>query len=138
MRTKSSAFELYSDQSRSDVGGSVRGGLEGEVLVDDADGHRALADGGGDALDRAGAAVADGEDTGEAGLERHRGAAAVDRVGVEVGDVEGAAGDGAGVEGGDGGAPAGEKEAGVVLGQLAAEPLGAGVGADEDEEAADV
>src|SRR5882757_7335083 len=95
--------------------------LEGEVLVDDADGHRALADGGGDALDRAGAAVADGEDAGEAGLQGEGGAA--DRAGgaAEVGDLE---------------VDPGEEEAVVVLGEGAVEPLGARVGADEDEKAA--
>src|SRR6185437_13978606 len=100
---------------------ALRAGLQREVLVDHADGHRALADGGGDALDRAGAAVAYGEDAGEAGLEGEGGAA--DRAGgaAEVGDLE---------------VDAGEEEAVVVLGQGAVEPLGARVGADEDEEAA--
>ena len=60
---------------------------------------------------------------GQAGLQRQGGAA--DRVGgaAEVGDLE---------------VDAGEEEAVVVLGEGAVEPLGAGVGADEDEEAADV
>src|SRR6202000_395208 len=67
--------------------------------------------------------VADGEDAGEAGLQGEGGAA--DRAGgaAEVGGLE---------------VDAGEEEAVVVLGEGAVQPLGAGVGADEDEEAADL
>src|SRR5690348_2302387 len=68
--------------------GSVRGLLQRQVLVDDADGHRALADGGGDALDRAGAPVTDREDAGQAGLQRQRGAADHAAGAAEVGHLE--------------------------------------------------
>ena len=47
-----------------------------EVLVDEADGHGALADGGGHPLDRPAAHVADGEHAGLAGLQQQRPAAA--------------------------------------------------------------
>src|SRR5262245_14116004 len=43
-----------------------------EILVDEGDSHRALADGGGDALDGVGADVARGEHAGSAGLEHER------------------------------------------------------------------
>ena len=42
----------------------------GQVVVDQADGHGALADGGGDALDRPAADITDGEDPGHGGLQR--------------------------------------------------------------------
>src|ERR1700720_98728 len=72
--------------------GAAEGRLARQVLVDEAHRHRALPYRRGDALDRAGAAVADGEDAGQARLQRHRRATALDRVDVEVGDVEVAAG----------------------------------------------
>ena len=74
--------------------------------MDEADDRGALADRGRAALDRAGADVAGGVDAGHAGLEQ--------AVGAGVG--------------------AGEDEALGVAGDRVAEPLGAGRGAEEEEE----
>ena len=74
--------------------------------MDEADDRGALADGGGAALDRAGADVAGGVDAGDAGFEQ--------AVGAGLG--------------------AGEDEALLVAGDRVAEPLGAGRGAEEEEE----
>ena len=76
------------------------------MLVDEADHRGALADGGRAALDRAGADVARRVDTGDAGLEQ--------ALGTGVG--------------------AGQDEALLVAGDAVAEPVGAGRGAEEQEE----
>ena len=74
--------------------------------MDEAHDRRALADRGRAALDRAGADVAGGVDAGDAGLEQALGA----------------------------GLGAGEDEAVLVAGDRVAEPVGAGRGAEEEEE----
>ena len=51
-------------------GDAARGHAVGQVLVDERDGHRALPDRAGHALDRAGADVAGDEHAGDAGLEQ--------------------------------------------------------------------
>src|SRR3954471_2320890 len=91
--------------------------LEGsESVVDEPDGHRSLADRGGDALDRPGPDIADSEDPGTAGLQEIWGFAVVLREGPVL-DVS-----------------AGEQKSGVVGSQLAFQPLGMGRSADEDEQ----
>ena len=96
----------YAGAGERAVGALPRSGRGGEVLVDEADDRRALADGGRAALDRAGAHVAGGVDAGDAGLEQ--------ALGPRFG--------------------AGEDEALLVAGDHVAEPLGAGGGAEEEEE----
>src|SRR5262249_58057650 len=92
------------------------GGLEAFVYEPYRDG--AFPGGGRGALDRAAADVSEGEDRGPAGLQDQRRAALVGEWGC--GDVA-----------------AGEQEAVAVLGELAGQPLGSGLGADEDEQPAD-
>src|SRR3954454_938702 len=90
-----------------------------EVLVHEGDGHAALADRGGDALDRSVADVAAGEDAGHARLEQVR--IAPGPQAARLAHVR-----------------AGEHEALRVERDLLREPSRLGVGADEDEEAAGV
>src|SRR3954453_534946 len=81
------------------------------------DGHAALADRGGDALDRGGADVAAGEDARDARLEQMR--VPLERPATRRAQVR-----------------AGEDEALLVQRDVLREPAGLRVGADEDEQAA--
>ena len=88
-----------------------------EVLVDERDRHAALSDGGGDALHRAEADVAAGEDAWDARLEQ-------ERIALELPPV------------GDAEIRAREHIAAGIERDLLRKPAGLGVGADEDVEPA--
>src|SRR5215831_8057549 len=92
------------------------GGLE--AVVYEPYRHGAFPDGGRGALDRPAADVSGGEDPRPAGLQEQWRAALVGESGC--GDVA-----------------AGEQERVAVLGELAGQPLGSGLRADEDEQPAD-
>src|SRR5438270_12751199 len=89
-----------------------------EAFVHQTDRHGTFARSRGQAPDRAAAHVAGGEDPGAAGLEEERRAAIAFRGGC--------------------GSRSGQDEAMVVEGDLAVQPAGSGLGADEDEEGAHV
>src|SRR6266567_3736616 len=89
-----------------------------EPFEDEPHCHRAFPDRGRGALDGAAADVADGEDPRPAGFQEQRHPAGVVKPTFRYG-------------------AAGEQETAGVLGKLAREPLGAGLGPDEDEQAPD-
>src|SRR5215467_3073163 len=89
------------------------GGLE--AVVYEPYRHGAFPDGGRSALDRPAADVSDGEDPRRAGLQEQRRSALVAEFGC--GDIA-----------------AGEQKAVAVLCELAGQPLGSGLRADEDEQ----
>ena len=104
----------------------LTGGLDhlADVGVDQAHGHRSFADGRGNALDRTTSNIAGGKDPGEAGLQEKRGAAGATPA-VVAHDV--------GRE-----TVAGYHEPLGVQLDAVAEPLGIGVGSDEQKQRAGV
>ena len=87
-----------------------------QILVHELDGDGAFTHGGGTTLDRSMTDVACDEDAGDAGLQQVR-------VAIQLPGVSGF------FE-----VRAGEEEAFIVAGEAAGEPVGAGFGADEDED----
>src|SRR4029079_16501114 len=87
-----------------------------EITVQGCDHLGALADGAADALDRAGADVAHGVDAGHGGFQR-RDEPALVQLGLRAGDDEAAT---------------------IERDTAAVEPAGGGIGADEQEEVADL
>ena len=109
--------------SRTPVRLRRSGSWRSQVAVGESHGHRALADGRGDPLDRVGAYVAGDEHAGDAGLQRPR--VAVQRPAARPLPVDEQVG-------------AGEQEAALVALERAGQPVGARLRADEDERVAGV
>ena len=112
-----SAASVYAMKMRGRLTLASGSLLAAQVLVHEGDRHAALADRRGDALDRAEAHVAAGEDAGHARLQQV--GIAVVRPAPALGDVG-----------------AGQHVAARVARDLRRQPAGVGVGADEDEQAA--